>query len=60
MWGKADIVQVRLSPQATTFFFRCCAKEDLPHLELIKYVWTRWSSMYDLLERMFLLKAVRS
>ena len=57
---RADSVQVRLSPQASAFFFRCCAEEGLPHLELIKYVRTRWSSMYDLLERAFKLKAVRS
>jgi hypothetical protein len=50
--------QVRLSPQASAFFFRCCAEEGLPRLELIKYVRTRWSSMYDLLERAFKLKAV--
>ena len=49
--------QVRLSPQASAFFFRCCAEEGLPRLELIKYVRTRWSSMYDLLERAFKLKA---
>jgi hypothetical protein len=40
------------------FFFKCCTEEGLPHLELIKYVCTRWSSMYDLLERVFLLKLV--
>jgi hypothetical protein len=58
--SKANSVQIRLSPQASAFFFKCCAEEGLPRLELIKYVRTRWSSMYDLLERAFLLKAVRS
>ena len=54
----ANLLQVRLSPQASAFFFRCCTEEGLPHLELVKYVRTRWSSMYDLLERAFKLKAV--
>ncbi|KAF8258738.1 ribonuclease H-like domain-containing protein [Lactarius quietus] len=52
----AFINQVRLSPQASAFIFKCCADEGLPHLELIKYVWMRWSSMYDLLKRAFLSK----
>ncbi|KAN0136322.1 hypothetical protein V8E53_005927 [Lactarius tabidus] len=53
----AFINQVRLSPQASAFFVKCCAEEGLPHLELIKYVRMCWSSMYDLLKRAFLLKA---
>ncbi|KAF8258088.1 hypothetical protein EI94DRAFT_1624901, partial [Lactarius quietus] len=56
----AFINQVRLSPQASAFFFKCCAEEGLPCLELIKYVQMRWSSMYDLLECAFLLKPVSS
>ena len=61
-FGKlwAFINQVRLSPQASAFFFQCCVEEGLPHLELIKYVQTHWSSMYDLLERAFKLKPVSS
>ena len=58
--ADADSVQVQLSPQASVFFFKCCTEKGLPHLELLKYVWTRWSSMYDLLEHAFLLKAVRN
>ena len=54
----SNLLQVRLSPQASAFFFRCCAEEKLPRLELVKYVRTRWSSMYDLLERAFKLKDV--
>jgi hypothetical protein len=57
---RADSVQVRLSPQASAFFFRCCMEEGLPHLELIKYVRTCWSSMYNLLKHAFKLRAVRS
>ena len=34
----ANLLQVQLSPQASTFFFRCCMEEGLPHLELVKYV----------------------
>src|SRR6266702_873642 len=57
---KAVSVQVLLSPQASSFFFKCCTKENLPHLELIKYIQMCWSLMYDLLERTFLLKVVNS
>lgn len=56
--AQADRCQVRLSPQASAFFFKCCAEEGLPRLELVKYVRTRWSSMYDLLERAFKLQMV--
>ncbi|KAN0130476.1 Ribonuclease H-like domain containing protein [Lactarius tabidus] len=38
------------------FINQCCTEEGLPHLELIKYVCTHWSSMYNLLECAFLLK----
>ena len=60
LWSNVDLVQVQLSLQASLFFFKCCAEEGLPCLELIKYVWMRWSSMYDSLERALLLKGVSS
>ena len=47
---NADLVQVQLSLQASSFFFKCCAEEGLLHLKLIKYVQTCWSSMYNLLK----------
>ena len=56
--AEATSLQVWLSPQASVFFFKCCVEKGLPHLELVKYVWTCWSSMFDLLKRAFMLKVV--
>ncbi|KAF8260017.1 hypothetical protein EI94DRAFT_1612708, partial [Lactarius quietus] len=59
LWAFINLV-FQLSPQASMFFFKCCAEEGLPHLDLIKYVCTCWSSMYNLLEHASLLKLVSS
>jgi hypothetical protein len=58
--GKAIalITQIRRSPQAKSYFETVCAEEGLKPLELKKWVRTRWGSMYDLLERLLLNKAV--
>jgi hypothetical protein len=48
----AFINQVRSSPQARTFFHKLCKDENLPPLELLKWVRTRWASLYDLINRM--------
>ena len=42
---------MRSSPQAKTFFATMCTEEGLTPLELIKWVRTRWGSMYDLINR---------
>ncbi|KAH7920372.1 hypothetical protein BV22DRAFT_1021370, partial [Leucogyrophana mollusca] len=48
----ALITQVRLSPQAKTYFATICKEEGLTPLELIKWIRTRWGSMADLIEHL--------
>jgi hypothetical protein len=48
----AFINQVRSSPQARAFFHKLCKDESLEPLQLIKWVRTRWASLYDLINRM--------
>lgn len=50
--------QVRASPQAKTFFGTMCVEEGLTPLELIKWIRTRWGSMYDLVDRVLLDRTV--
>ena len=38
------------SPQARQYFPLCCKSDGVPVLELIKWVWTVWGSMHDLVE----------
>jgi hypothetical protein len=52
------LVQVRSSPQAKVFFATMCHEEGLKPLELIKWIRTRWGSMYDLVDRMLTNRAV--
>jgi hypothetical protein len=53
----AFINQVRSSPQARAFFEKLCKDEGLPSLTLLKWVRTRWASLYDLINRMFDVRA---
>ncbi|RDB19397.1 hypothetical protein Hypma_013487 [Hypsizygus marmoreus] len=46
----AFINQLRSSPQARTFFAKMCKEEGLTPLQLIKWIRTRWRSMYDLID----------
>ena len=48
----AFINQVRSSPQARAFFEKVCKDEQLEPLQLLKWVRTRWASLYDLINRM--------
>ena len=48
----AFINQVRASPQACSFFHKLCKDENLPPLQLLKWVRTRWASLYDLITRL--------
>jgi hypothetical protein len=50
--------QVHASPQAKVFFATMCHEEGLTPLELIKWVRTRWGSMYDLIDRVLVNRAV--
>jgi hypothetical protein len=44
--------KIRASSQAKAFFVKCCTQEGIPELEVIKWIRTRWGSMYDLTERL--------
>ena len=50
--------QIRSSPQARTFFNKSCKQADVPILELMLWVRTRWASMHSFLARMLLLQKV--
>ncbi|KAI5115818.1 hypothetical protein M0805_002070 [Coniferiporia weirii] len=43
------IAQVCASPQARKYFKSMCEQEDIKLLQLLKWVRTRWASLYDLL-----------
>ncbi len=51
-------VQIRASPQAKAFFATMCQEEELKPLELIKWIRIRWGSMYDLINRVLVNRAV--
>src|ERR1700678_495649 len=53
-----NIWQIRASPQAKQYFALCCKSEQVPILELIKWIRTRWGSMHDLVDRFTSLKPV--
>jgi hypothetical protein len=48
----AFVNQVRSSPQARTYFKRLCEEEKVRVLQLLKWVRTRWASLYDLICRL--------
>lgn len=50
--------QVRKSPQARAFFKRTCREVEVPELELILFVRTRWASMFFFLDRVLKLQKV--
>ncbi|KAG2755213.1 hypothetical protein P692DRAFT_20695937, partial [Suillus brevipes Sb2] len=52
--GKALalIEQIRKSPQARAFFRKACKEENVPELELLQWIRTRWASLYKCLDRM--------
>ena len=41
-----------VSPQARTFFKKLCEEEGVGVLQLLKWVRTRWASLYDLICRL--------
>jgi len=45
----AFVNHVRSSPQARTYFHKLCEEENLPPLQLLKWVRTCWASLYDLI-----------
>ena len=52
------VFEIRSSPQARAFFESVCILEELPPLELKKWIRTRWGSMYDLLDRLIANRSV--
>jgi hypothetical protein len=51
-------MQICASPQAKVFFATMCQEEGLKPLKLIKWIRIRWGSMYDLVDRVLLNRAV--
>jgi hypothetical protein len=54
------IMQIRASPQARAFLKECCENVGAPQIQLIQWIRTRWSSMFNMIDRMIELRAVRS
>ena len=48
----AFVNQVRSSPQARKYFRKLCIEESVTPLQLLKWVRTRWASLYDLIARL--------
>ena len=48
----AFVNQVRASPQARSYFLKLCKDENLPELQLLKWVRTHWASLHDLITRL--------
>jgi len=44
--------QVRSSPQARKYFRKLCVEENVKPVQLLKWVRTRWASLYDLIARL--------
>jgi hypothetical protein len=53
----AFVNQVRASPQARSYFHKLCKDENLPPLQLLKWIRTRWASLYDLINRLLDVRA---
>ena len=51
-------VQIHKSPQARAFFQKSCKETDVPPLQLLSWVKTRWASLFDFLDRILLLQPV--
>ena len=56
--GKAlaIVTQIRKSPQARAFFQKCCIEAEVPTLELLKWIRTRWASLFHFLDRILKLQ----
>ncbi|KAJ7445617.1 hypothetical protein FB451DRAFT_1189033 [Mycena latifolia] len=56
--GLALINQIRKSPQAQAYFAKTCKTLEIPALQLIGWIRTRWASLYAFLDRILLLQKV--
>jgi hypothetical protein len=53
-----NAMQIRKSPQARAFFKQSCVEVNVPQLELLQWVQTRWASLHDFLDRIIKLQKV--
>ncbi|KAH9972369.1 hypothetical protein BJV77DRAFT_1074894 [Russula vinacea] len=51
----ALVKQIRMSPQARTFFRSSCSQVRIKPLELLLWICTRWASLYKFLDRILML-----
>jgi hypothetical protein len=51
-------IQIRMSPQARTFFKSSCIQVGIKPLELLLWIRTRWASLYKFLDRLITLRKV--
>ena len=51
-------LQIRASPQARAFFVKSCQQVEVPILQLLLWIRTRWASLYVFLDRLLILKMV--
>lgn len=56
--SHASVFQIRKSPQARKYFDKCCTEVEVSVLELLKWIRTRWASLFKMLERMLRLRKV--
>jgi hypothetical protein len=50
--------KIRKSPQARAFFEKSCEEVDVPLLQLLYWVKTRWASLFNFLDRILILQHV--
>ncbi|KAJ7477409.1 hypothetical protein FB451DRAFT_1396398 [Mycena latifolia] len=58
--GLALINQIRKSPQAQAYSAKTCKTLEIPTLQLIGWIRTRWASLYAFLDRILLLQTINS
>jgi len=51
-------MQIHKSPQARAFFATSCEDVEVPLLQLLLWVRTRWASLYQFLDRILVLQKV--
>jgi hypothetical protein len=58
--GKALALvrQIRKSSQARAFFKKSCAEVEIPFLQLLNWICTRWASLFNFLDRILKVQKV--
>ena len=54
------VLQIHKSPQARAFFKKCCTEASVTFMELLRWIRTRWASLFKMLKRMLQLRKVFS